>query len=155
MLIRAAILSDLEAIWEIERVAFGSEIYPRFFFRQAYDLWGDLLLVAELPSAELAGYILGGVSTRKDEAWLLSVAVQSEHRGRGIAVHLIRNLLDHLAAHSVREVHLTVHPDKQSAIRSFQRFGFRTVEEDARYFGPTEPRVLMSMVLPSNRHAPA
>lgn len=143
MLIRAATLPDLEAVWGIEHRVFGAELYPRFFFRQALDLWGELLRVAECPSGVLAGYILGAVSRRREEAWILSAAVSPEHRGRGIATELTRDLLQVLTGAGAREVRLTVHPANRKAVGLYRKLGFRSLAEDAEYFGPGEPRILM------------
>lgn len=141
--IRAATLDDLEAVAEIERAVFASAPYPAFFFRQAHDLWGDLLRLAELASGEIAGYVLGAPSSRPAEAWVLSAAVRAEHRGRGIARRLTEQLLEVLAGSGARQVRLTVHPGNRGAIALYLGLGFRAVAEEPGYFGTGEPRLLM------------
>lgn len=143
MLIRAAEKSDLDAVWEVERGVFGSDLYPRFFFRQALDLWGGLLRVAAPPSGALAGYVLAAPSWRPGEAWILSAAVRGEHRGRGVGARLTRDVLGVLAASGAREVLLTVDRDNRRARGLYEKLGFRVEGEEADYFGPGEPRVLM------------
>jgi ribosomal protein S18 acetylase RimI-like enzyme len=142
LLIRAASPADLDAVWAVERAVFGEDVYPRFLFRQALDLWGDLLRVAELPSGEIAGYALGALA-RDGGGWLLSAAVRPEQRGRGIATQLTRDLLERLAAAGAPVVRLTVHPANAGAVRIYRGLGFHTVAEDPDYFGPGELRLLM------------
>jgi len=151
VLIRAAGLADLGAVWEIEREVFRTDIYPRFFFRQAHDLWGDLLRVAESDSGALVGYALGALGAEAGEAWILSAAVLPEQRGRGIATRLTRDLLDVLRSRGARGVRLTVHPENHGAIRLYERLGFQTIGRDADYYGPGDPRLLMRLELPGER----
>ena len=58
-LLRTATHNDMHAIWQIDAKVFGEDVYPAFFFRQAMDLWPELLLVAEY-EGQLVGYVLGG-----------------------------------------------------------------------------------------------
>ncbi|MGL4472780.1 MAG: GNAT family N-acetyltransferase, partial [Aeromonas hydrophila] len=46
-LLRTATHNDMHAIWQIDAKVFVEDVYPAFFFRQAMDLWPELLLVAE------------------------------------------------------------------------------------------------------------
>ena len=45
--LRLATHTDMHAIWQIDADVFGEDVYPGFFFRQAMDLWPELLVVAE------------------------------------------------------------------------------------------------------------
>lgn len=147
MLIRVATTSDLAAVWAVERAVFGEEVYPAFFFRQALDLWGELLLVAELAEGEVVGYALGAPSLRPGEGWVVSAAVLPAHRGGGVATRLTRALLDACAGRGMREVRLTVHPGNAAAVALYRKLGFDMVGEEADYFGPAEPRLVMRIGL--------
>ena len=56
--LRLATHADMHAIWQIDADVFGEDVYPGFFFRQAMDLWPELLVVAER-EGWLLGYALG------------------------------------------------------------------------------------------------
>lgn len=58
--LRLATHADMHAIWQIDADVFGEDVYPGFFFRQAMDLWPELLVVAER-EGRLMGYALGGL----------------------------------------------------------------------------------------------
>jgi [ribosomal protein S18]-alanine N-acetyltransferase len=77
--LRLATPADMHAIWQIESQVFGDAVYPDFFFRQAMDLWPELLLVAER-EGQLLGYGLGGVGQHRTQGWLLSLAVNPARR---------------------------------------------------------------------------
>ena len=153
--VRAAALADLAAVAEIDREAFGAEPYPPMFFRQAHDLWSDLLRVAALPDGEVTGYVLAAPSLWRAEGWILSAAVAARHRGLGIATRLTRSILDALAAHGFSRARLTVHPQNLGAVALYRKLGFRARSEDAAYFGPGEPRLLMEADLAAADAPPA
>jgi [ribosomal protein S18]-alanine N-acetyltransferase len=146
--VRRALPADVAAIWAIEQAVFGSIVYPSFFFRQAHDLWGDLLQVAELPSGELAGYLLAAPSLTPGEAWIVSATVLPQQRGQGLGRRLVEATTAALAKRGFRTVRLTVHPDNAAAVRLYQRLGFEAGSVQPDYFGPGEPRLLMSLVMP-------
>ena len=147
MVLRAASLDDLAALAALERGVFAEAAYPAFFFRQAHDLWPELLRVAALPSGDVAGYVLAAVTTRPGEAWVLSAAVRPEHRGRGLGAALLEDVRAVLVARGAHALFLTVHPENAGAVRLYRRAGFRVEGEEARYFGPTEPRLVMRLAL--------
>ncbi|MBE8569356.1 GNAT family N-acetyltransferase, partial [Vibrio sp. OPT46] len=65
---------DLFAIYKLENTLFGAHAYPQFFFRQAFDCWGESLLVAK-EGEQVAGYILLTTSTNAHQYWIMSLAV--------------------------------------------------------------------------------
>lgn len=139
--LRLATPADMHAIWQIESQVFGEAIYPDFFFRQAVDLWPDLLLVAER-EGQLLGYGLGGVGQQRTQGWLLSLAVLPQARGLGLAEAIIRKLELALRAQGCLQVRLTVDP-VNPARRLYERLGYRELTLEPAYFGPGEDRCLL------------
>lgn len=90
-LLRTATHNDMHAIWQIDAKVFGEDVYPAFFFRQAMDLWPELLLVAEY-EGQLVGYVLGGFGQERSQGWVLSLAVLPEARGFGLAERMMRQM---------------------------------------------------------------
>ena len=144
-ILRVATPADMHAIWQIEHQVFGDAVYPDFFFRQAMDLWPDLLLVAER-DGQLLGYGLGGAGQERAQGWLLSLAVLPQARGLGLAAAIITRLEQALLAQGCSRVRLTVDPDNP-ARRLYQRLGYRELARDPAYFGPGEARCLLEHVL--------
>ncbi len=142
-LIREVKPEDLKAISELEHEAFDSNAYPSFFFRQAYDVFGDLFRVAENESGEIAGYVLGSIQSGSTEGWILSLAVREEHQRRGIAKLLMNSILERLSKKGAETVLLTVEPDNEKAIKTYQSLGFNEENTIADCFGPGEARTVM------------
>ncbi|EJB1796632.1 GNAT family N-acetyltransferase [Vibrio parahaemolyticus] len=134
---------DLAAVYALENKLFGEHSYPQFFIRQAYDCWGQSLLVAKEGEA-VAGYVLLTTSNVAKHYWIMSLAVNSEFRGRGIARLLVERVMAPLAEGS--SVKLTVDPLNQPALSLYQSMGFTILEEEANYFGDEESRLVMEFV---------
>lgn len=79
-----------------------------------------------------AGFIMSRRAT--DEAEILSVAVASAHRGRGLAGSLLDLHLRRLAGFGVARVFLEVEEDNTPALRLYRRAGFREVGKRGRYY---------------------
>lgn len=146
-LLRTATQADMHAIWQIEAKVFGEDLYPPFFFRQALDLWPELLLVAEYEE-RLVGYVLGGYGQARSQGWVLSLAVLPEARGFGLAERMMRQMEANQQALQISELRLTVDP-ANPAQRLYYRLGYQLVAEVADYFGPKETRLVLAKKLPA------
>ena len=140
-LLRTATHHDMHAIWQIDAKVFGEDVYPAFFFRQAMDLWPELLLVAEY-EGQLVGYVLGGFGQERSQGWVLSLAVLPEARGFGLAERMMRQMEANQQALQISELRLTVDP-VNPAQRLYYRLGYILQAEVADYFGPGEDRLLL------------
>ena len=69
-----------------------------------------------------------------DEAEILSIAIASGHRGRGLSRHLLLTHLGHLAGRGVRTVFLEVEENNQPARRLYERAGFGVAGRRERYY---------------------
>ncbi len=139
--LRVARHTDMHAIWQIDVNVFGEDVYPGFFFRQAMDLWPELLLVAEL-DGKLLGYALGGLGQDRSQGWLLSLAVLPEARGFGLAERMMLQVEQSLLTLGIERVRLTVDP-ANPAQRLYFRLGYQQLAKERDYFGPGEDRLLL------------
>jgi ribosomal protein S18 acetylase RimI-like enzyme len=67
-----------------------------------------------------------------DDVRIMDIAVAPEHRGSGIGTMLLQEILDRAAAdgHSV-----SIHVEQfNSAMRLYERLGFRTIDENGVYY---------------------
>ncbi|MGR5132530.1 GNAT family N-acetyltransferase [Vibrio alfacsensis] len=133
---------DLNPVYELEKSLFGHHAYPEFFFRQAFDCWGSGFLVAK-EEARVVGYVLMAASSENNTQWILSLAVDSSYRGKGIA----RSLVEHVLAIATTGtlVKLTVDPNNAPAYQLYCSLGFIAVEEEENYFGDDDARLVMQL----------
>lgn len=144
--IRSSQPADLGGIWEVERSAFGVG-YSYGTLHQFYELFGDLLLVAETSDGVIVGYVLAGISTRDNVAWILNIGVRQEFQHRGIGKELMTNIIRELRAHDCTLVSLTVHPDNRNAIHLYEKLNFVVSKQVDDYYGPDTPRSVMTLIL--------
>jgi [ribosomal protein S18]-alanine N-acetyltransferase len=69
-----------------------------------------------------------------DEAEILSIAIETGHRGRGLSRDLLLTHLGHLAGRGVRTIFLEVEENNQPARRLYERAGFAVVGRRERYY---------------------
>ncbi|MDC0740007.1 GNAT family N-acetyltransferase [Polyangium mundeleinium] len=143
-MIRRADLTDLRAVFAVERDVFGTHVYPDFFFRQAFDLWGDTFFVADGENGSLDGYGIGASSHEPGVLWVLSLAVRGASRGRGLGKALMHALLAAMKARGTSSAKLTVHPDNP-AVALYRNLGFEVIGEEPHYFGEKDPRLVMEL----------
>lgn len=147
MQFRPAQQQDIAAIFAIEQAVFGSAVYPDFFFRQAYDLWPSLLLVAVAGDGTLAGYALGAPANEAGIGWVMSLAVAASQRGQGIGRGLTQALCRQMQAQGVQQLRLTVDPGNHTAVALYRQLGFVLIAQEAEYFGAGEPRLVLQCAL--------
>jgi ribosomal-protein-alanine N-acetyltransferase len=93
----------------------------------------------------LHGFILSRLAG--DEAEILSVAVASARRGRGLARELLNLHLRRLAGLGASAVFLEVDEDNEPARRLYQRAGFREVGRRPGYYQQGRDRAATALVL--------
>ena len=93
----------------------------------------------------LHGFILSRLGG--DEAEILSVAVASARRGRGLARALLNLHLRRLAGLGANAVFLEVDEDNEPARRLYQRAGFREVGRRPGYYQQGRDRAATALVL--------
>jgi ribosomal-protein-alanine N-acetyltransferase len=118
-------LADLRAIEEIERRSYPTP-WSRSMFAGELAKPSSICLgafEAEGEDGELCGYL---IVSRYVDAWhVMNVAVDPDHRGRGIATMLIERLFE-LTAEDVRRGYtLEVRVSNVTAIELYERLGFQ------------------------------
>lgn len=130
---------DLNALRHLEQVCFPLDAWP---------LW-DLIGVLTLPNVvrlkavageEMAGFVAGEVRRGQQLAWIATIGVLPEYRGRGIAAALLERCEALLEVPTVR---LNVRVSNATAIRLYQRFGYQKVGLWPGYYQDGEDALVM------------
>ncbi|MGH8542261.1 MAG: GNAT family N-acetyltransferase [Gammaproteobacteria bacterium] len=142
-LVRPATRSDVTQIAALDHTTFGdARAYPTDFFFQQLEIAPPVLFVADVEGV-IAGYAVGTVSPGSSEAWILSVAVDSVWRGRGLGTALTRDLFTSLVSSGAETILLSVEETNAEAIALYRKLGFRLSRTEPNYFGPNENRAIM------------
>jgi ribosomal-protein-alanine N-acetyltransferase len=130
---------DLNQLRNIEKVCFPQDAWP---------LW-DLIGVLTLPNVvrlkavtgdRMVGFIAGDLRPSQHLAWIATVGVLPEYRGRGIGEALIRACEEQLDTPTVR---LSVRLSNEGAVRLYQRLGYQRVGIWPTYYEDGEDAVVM------------
>jgi len=134
--IRALGYADLPQVIAIERRAFPTPWSLAMFVLELSKSSSICLAAAaaEGPaSGRLCGYL---ICSRYSDVWhLMNIAVDPPLQRRGIATALLEGLLER--AGDEQEYTLEVRPSNDSAIRLYERFGFRRAGMRPRYYRDT------------------
>lgn len=118
-------LSDLREIEEIERRSYATP-WSRSMFASELAKPSSICLgafEADVEDPRLCGYL---IVSRYVDAWhVMNVAVDPAHRGRGIATMLLERLFELTADDPRRGYTLEVRVSNATAIRLYERLGFR------------------------------
>jgi ribosomal-protein-alanine N-acetyltransferase len=123
--LRRLVLADLAAIEVIERRSYPTP-WSRSMFAGELAKPSSICLGAFDADGEegvLVGYL---IVSRYVDAWhVMNVAVDPEHRSRGIAAMMIERLFELTADDARRGYTLEVRVSNATAIRLYERLGFR------------------------------
>jgi len=99
--------------------------------------------------AMLGGSLIGFIMSRlvEHEAEILSVAVTSAKRGRGLARRLLNLHLRRLAGLGARAVFLEVDEHNRPAIRLYDRAGFHEISRRPNYYPSSGGKGAVALVL--------
>lgn len=138
---------DLNALRHLEQICFPQDAWP---------LW-DLIGVLTLPNivrlkalldGQMVGFIAGDIRAAQRLAWIATVGVLPEHRGRGIGTTLLLACEAKLAVPSVR---LNVRLSNHAAIRLYERYDYQRVGLWPGYYQDGEDALVMEKRLQEQR----
>ena len=139
---------DLLEIAKVDLECFGAkESYPVSFFRQAFDIFGDLLYIAKTCDHQIIGYITGAINPKTTQGWVFAIGVLPQFRQKGVGNLLLQTLIGELGKREVSQLLLTVSPENRPAISLYQKFGFCKQKTVANYFGQGKPKIIFACEL--------
>jgi ribosomal-protein-alanine N-acetyltransferase len=143
VIIEPATWRDLNALRHLEKACFPKDAWP---------LW-DLIGVLTLPNvvrlraftdSQMIGFIAGDVRLAESTAWIATLGVLPEYRGRGIGRALLQECEQRL---DVRRVQLNVRTSNQIAIELYQTSGYQRAGIWPNYYQDGEDALVMEKEL--------
>lgn len=133
-------------LMEIEKQAFGEA---------SLDIWTLVPLIrhGRVLALIYGGEIAGCAQFVRDwenpaKAYLVGIAVDEKHRGRGLGTLFLAQCLETLKNVGIKSVELTVHAGNLAAVRVYEKkLGFRVIEDRKSEYGVGEDRLVMEREL--------
>lgn len=134
---------DLNELRRVERLCFPKDMWPLL------DLIGVLTLPTVLRrKAVIDGCMVGfiGVDIRRTQnmAWIATICVHPDYRGRGIASALLSYCEEQLKMPRIR---LSVRASNSTAIRLYNKLGYQNLEIWPAYYQDGEDALVMEKKL--------
>jgi ribosomal-protein-alanine N-acetyltransferase len=142
--VRPLVYSDLPTVLAIERRSFQTP-WSLAMFVLELSKPGGICLACE----DEEGIVAYLVCSRYTDVWhLMNVAVAPEHRRRGIASELMRQLFE--AAGAEARITLEVRQSNLGAIAMYRSFGFRDAGHRRRYYHDNGEDALIMWLEPAS-----
>lgn len=135
VLLRDAVVRDLDAIMAIETTTFTTDAWSRDLMAAELAAPHTRYLVAFVDES-IVGY--AGLSAPRGaaQADIQTIAVDAAFRRYGAGAMLLRRLLNEAAARGVDDVLLEVRADNPGAQRLYERHGFTPIAVRPGYYQP-------------------
>jgi ribosomal protein S18 acetylase RimI-like enzyme len=143
--IEIASIRDLGALRHVEQVCFPKDAWPLIDLIGVLTFPGVIRFKA-VNDKQMVGFIAGDVRRMEGVAWIATVAVLPDYRGRGIGSALLKACEEKITVNRVR---LCVRMSNDVAIRLYEKFGYSKVGEWTRYYQDGESALVMEKKLPS------
>ena len=137
--IEPASLRDLSALRHLEQVCFPKDAWPLLDLISVLSFQGVIRLKA-VNEKQMVGFIAGDVRRTEGVAWIATVAVLPEYRGRGIGAAMLQTCEAQIPVNRIR---LCVRPSNEVAVRLYERFGYVKVGEWTAYYQDGETALVM------------
>jgi len=134
-----ASLRDLGALRHLEQICFPKDAWPLLDLISVLSFGGVIRLKA-VNEKQMIGFIAGDVRRMEGVAWIATLAVLPEYRGRGIGAALLQACEAQIPVSRIR---LCVRPSNEGAIRLYERFGYARAGEWTRYYQDGETALVM------------
>jgi ribosomal protein S18 acetylase RimI-like enzyme len=137
--IETASIRDLTALRHVEKVCFPKDAWPLMDLIGVLTFPGVVRLKA-VNGREMVGFIAGDVRRLEGLAWIATVGVLPDYRGKGIGSALIWACEEKI---SVSRIRLCVRVSNDSAIRLYETLGYTRVGEWSKYYQDGESALVM------------
>ena len=124
---------DLDAMVDIENVSFPSP-WPKRIFEREIQAKNSYKRVVRFQGSVVA-YIV--TWTIYDEVHILNVAVHPDFRKIGLGEMLMRDCLSFSSEHGLKLAILEVRVSNNSAIKLYEKIGFKTLRIRKKYYSDT------------------
>ena len=135
MHVRKALASDAIRMTKLDRICFPKNIaYSRLLFDDLLECCAKWSFVAEDESGELAGFVIG-VMTSKKWAHMITIDVHPDHRRKSLGADLMRLAEKELYGEGAKRIFLEVMETDQGALSFYESLGYSSIAIQKHYYG--------------------
>ena len=125
--------SDIDAIYEIEKNAYGEHHWSKeSFYSELQNNIGYYIVAHNCETNEVVGYL--GSWFIVDECHITTVAVKPQFRRQNIGTKLLISLINQCYEKFIKYITLEVRISNISAISLYEKFGFKSIGVRKKYY---------------------
>jgi ribosomal-protein-alanine N-acetyltransferase len=141
---------DLEAAYRLDQQCFEPGIaYTRGQIRDFLGRGGAVALAAAAEDGALVAFAIGHAAGARGH--IVTIDIAPGERRRGLGRRLLSELMNRLADAGARQMRLEVDPRNDSAVRFYERMGFRATRGLPDYYGPGRDGLRMTLEMRGTR----
>lgn len=136
--LRLARPEDLDALVALDALCFSTDfLFGKSLMQALVETANSFTLIAETPSAELAGFAIAHCKQEHapEASYLVTLDVAPHLRRCGIATRLLRSIERRMIDHHSRRLDLHVYTGNLAAIRFYERRGFERGLRLPQFYG--------------------
>ena len=122
---------DIEQLKKLEQLCFDETIRENFEYVLSHDAYLYMLVRNNL--GDIVAY--AGISISYEQGDVLSVCVDKEYRGQGLAKGLLKGLFEKAKEKGVEVLFLEVEEENLPAISLYKKLGFSQISKRENYYG--------------------
>ena len=130
---------DTLTLHQLEKLCFPLDSWPLLDIIAALT-FPNMVRLKAVQGPHIVGFVLGDYRPSEELAWIASIAVHPDHRGRGIGAMLLQKCEAEL---TVPHVRLSVRISNEHAIRLYKHSGYRVVSNWPKYYKGGEDALVM------------
>ena len=133
--IQRATISDLEALYQIERECFTTEAFSKQSLTYLLGSSDAVSLVAQIDNA-IAGFVIGSVHRhdKKVTGRVYTLDVAIKYRRKGIGLRLLDEIERTFVKRGARICYLEARKDNLAALELYRNHGYVEIEELRNYY---------------------
>ncbi|NLO17417.1 MAG: diaminobutyrate acetyltransferase [Arcobacter butzleri] len=114
--------SDVKGIYKLIQESKPLDLNSEYLYLLQSTYFSDTCIVAKLKD-QIIGFVSGFISPKdKNIFFVWQVAVSKEHRGKGIAFLMLKELFNKESLKDIKTIHTTISPSNQQSQRVFEKF---------------------------------
>ncbi len=134
---------DIDEVYRINKESFTTDAWSKFSFEKEFENKHSRKFVLE-EEGKIIGFVILWVI--KDEATVMTFAIDKKYRGKGYGKLLLREAIKSLG-NRVNKVLLDVRKSNIRAINLYKDMGFKVIRERKGYYSDGENALLMELEL--------
>jgi ribosomal-protein-alanine N-acetyltransferase len=126
----------LDELYSIEFTCFGKEAFTKQQIAYLLTDYNSIGLTAKI-DGEIAGFIIASIYAEKKSlaGHILTIDVVPQYRRKGVGSSLMKAVEDIFRKKNVRTSHLEVREDNSTAVKLYEKLGYRKIGKLKNYYG--------------------